>query len=133
MIRLRIFLLLLGCALLSEPVPSFAGQAKPVTAINMATGAPLNVIPGGGTVAVEADDQDNNRLSPGLFTWAVPAGANFGVQETANGWLLSAPVGAVPGTWQVLVQYKPDPTLSPTASVTIGKPITAIKIVTTPQ
>jgi hypothetical protein len=123
--------LLLGLALASS---SFAGPPpKPAAAITMASGAPLQVVPGGGALPVEADDQDANRLTPGLFTWAIPAGANFGVQETAAGWLLSAPVGAVPGTWQVLVQYKPDPTLSPTATVTIGKSITAIKIVVAPQ
>ena len=110
-----------------------AGPPKPTAAITMASGAALQLVPGGGTLPVEADDQDGNRLAPGLFTWAIPPGANFGVQETAAGWLLSAPTGAVPGTWQVLVQYKPDPTLSPTATVAIGKSITSIKIIVTPQ
>ena len=113
---------------------SYAGPAKsPTVAITMATGAALQLAPGGGTLAVEADDQDGNRLSPAQFTWAIPAGADFGVQETASGWLLSAPRSAASGSWQVLVQYKPDPTLSPTATVTIGKSVTGIKIVVAPQ
>jgi len=94
--------------------------------------AAIALLPGGGPVHVEADDQDGGRVSPALFTWAVPAGAAIGVQEDATGWLLSAPLGAAPGNFSIPVQYNPNPALSPTASLAVGKPITAIHIVVSP-
>jgi hypothetical protein len=121
-------------ALLVLGTAAYAGAPpKPPAAITMANGAPLQVVPGGGPLHVEADDQDGKRLAPGAFTWALPAGADIGVQEDATGWLLSAPLSAASGTWAILVQFAPNPSLSPTATVTIGKAITAIKIVVTPQ
>jgi hypothetical protein len=108
-----------------------AASAAQPTKLTIA--GPIPLIPGGGTVHVEADDQDGNRLTPGLFTWAVPAGASLGVQEDATGWLLSAPGSAAAGSFAVPVQYNPNPALSPTAAIVIGKPITAIRIVITPQ
>jgi hypothetical protein len=109
-----------------------ANAAQPLPT-RLTIASPIPLVPGGGTVHVEADDQDGNRLAPGLFTWAVPAGASLGVQEDPTGWLLSAPGSAASGNFSILVQYNPNPALSPTAAITIGKPITAIRIVISPQ
>jgi hypothetical protein len=108
-----------------------AASAAQPTKLTIA--APIALVPGGGTLHVEADDQDGNRLAPGLFTWAVPAGASLGVQEDATGWLLSAPGSAASGSYSIPVQYNPNPALTPTAVIVIGKPITAIRIVISPQ
>jgi hypothetical protein len=107
-----------------------AAQPQPT---RLTIAAPIALVPGGGTLHVEADDQDGNRLAPGLFTWAVPAGATLGVQEDATGWLLSAPASAASGSYSIPVQYNPNPALTPTAMIVIGKPITAIRILISPQ
>jgi hypothetical protein len=112
---------------------SHAAQPSRPPAITLAAGGPaIGLTPGGGPVHVEADDQDGNRLAPALFTWAVPAGANIGVQEDATGWLLSAPQGAAAGNVAIPVLYNPNQAISPTATVAIGKTISAIRIVVSP-
>lgn len=92
----------------------------------------IQLVPGGGPVHAEADDQDGNRLAPGLFSWAVPAGAQIGVQPDATGWWLTTPLGAAPGNYAIAVQYDPNPALSPVASVVVAAPITRIRVVVSP-
>jgi hypothetical protein len=116
----------------SSPAWAAGPPSRPSAITLAASGPAIGLTPGGGPVHVEADDQDGNRLAPGLFTWAVPAGANIGVQADATGWLLSAPQGAAPGQVAIPVLYNPNQALSPTATVVIGKTITQIRIVVSP-
>lgn len=121
--------------LLASAAIAVAGSPAKPPAITLAAtpAAPaIALVPGGGAVHVEADDQDGNRLMPGLFTWAVPAGAMIGVQEDQTGWLVTTPQGAAPGNYAIPVQYNPNPALSPTAAIAVAKAITAIRIVVSP-
>lgn len=118
----------------------WAGSAKPpaitvaAPAITVgATPAMIGLVPGGGPVHVEADDQGGRRLEPRLFSWLVPAGAMIGVQEDGAGWLLSAPQGAAAGNYSIPVEFAPNPALSPTVLVAIGTPISKITIVVSPN
>jgi hypothetical protein len=107
--------------------------AKGPQAVALAEPA-IALVAGQSAVHTEAQDQDGNRLDPGLFTWAVPAGVHLGIQQDALGWFLSAPAGAAAGAYQVLVQFNPNPALSPTVAIVIGRPpITGIKILPSPS
>jgi hypothetical protein len=111
----------------AQPAPAKGPQAVALAEPAIALTA------GGSAVHVEAQDQDGNRLSPDPFTWAVPAGATLAIQQDPLGWFLSAPAGAAPGVYQVLVQFNPNPALSPTVTITIGRaPVSAIKIIPSP-
>ena len=123
----------LALPLLAAGLAGEAGQQAPASRISVAAAAALTLVPGAGPVHVEADDQDGNRIGPGLFSWVIPAGAAIGVQEDATGWQLTAPVGAPPGNFSILVQYNPNPSLSPTVSLAVGNPITGIRIVVSPS
>jgi hypothetical protein len=108
----------------AAPGPQAVALAEPAIAVTA----------GGAAAHVEAQDQSSNRLAPDLFTWAVPAGVALGIQQDSTGWIVSAAAGAAPGSYSLLVQYNPNPALSPTVVVVIGRPpVTAIKIVPSSQ
>jgi hypothetical protein len=123
-------LALLICAIAQAGQPP--GQARGPQAVTLAEPV-IALTAGGGPLHVEAQDQDGNRLAPDPFTWAVPAGLTLAIQQDPAGWQVAAPAGAAPGSYAVLVQYNPNPALSPTVAVVIGQPpITAIKILPSP-